>query len=164
MSEPLWIMVAGPYRAPDEDGRARNLAALNLAALQLLRAGHVPVIGVNLALPLIAAGAVTMAQSIRERALVNAALITGFALLFFTGGRATAVGLAAACLLAGLVTWRVGFGLIRHLLVTALIGALLYFVLLRGLPAALGLPGLHEGLLDRASDMRSAERRSCSCT
>ncbi|HEX4994229.1 MAG TPA: DUF4406 domain-containing protein [Methylomirabilota bacterium] len=54
---PMWIMVAGPYRsgAATAEARARNLAELNRAALALFRAGHVPVIGVNLALPLIEA-------------------------------------------------------------------------------------------------------------
>jgi len=51
----MWIMVAGPYRAADETGRRRNLAALNAAAVALLGSGHVPIIGVNLALPMIAA-------------------------------------------------------------------------------------------------------------
>ena len=52
---PMWIMVAGPYRsgAATAEARARNLAELNRAALALFRAGHVPVIGVNLARPLI---------------------------------------------------------------------------------------------------------------
>jgi FMN phosphatase YigB (HAD superfamily) len=56
----MWIMVSGPYRsgAADASERARNLAALNEAALALFRVGHVPIIGVNVALPLIeAAGA-----------------------------------------------------------------------------------------------------------
>ncbi len=53
----MWIMVAGPYRsgAATAEARARNLAELNRAALVLFRAGHVPVIGVNLALPVIEA-------------------------------------------------------------------------------------------------------------
>jgi hypothetical protein len=53
-------MVAGPYRsdAVDAAGRAANLRALNAAALAVFRRGHVPVVGVNLALPIIeAAGA-----------------------------------------------------------------------------------------------------------
>ena len=59
----MWIMVSGPYRsgpagAADAEQRARNLAALNAAALALFRAGHVPIVAVNVALPLIeAAGA-----------------------------------------------------------------------------------------------------------
>ena len=59
----MWIMVSGPYRrtgAADAEQRTRNLAALNEAALALFRAGHVPIVGVNVALPLIeAAGAAT---------------------------------------------------------------------------------------------------------
>jgi len=59
----VWIMVSGPYRASpaspggvaDAEQRARNLAAMNEAALALFRAGHVPIIGVNVALPLIEA-------------------------------------------------------------------------------------------------------------
>ena len=53
----MWIMVCGPYRsgAATAEARARNLAEMNRAALALFRAGHVPVIGVNLALPLIEA-------------------------------------------------------------------------------------------------------------
>ncbi len=56
----LWIMVAGPYRAgaAGPDAMAANLRVLNEAALAVFRRGHVPVIGVNLALPIIeAAGA-----------------------------------------------------------------------------------------------------------
>jgi len=57
---PVWIMVAGPYTAGSSDAgkRAENLRVLNAAAVILFRAGHVPVIGVNMALPMIeAAGA-----------------------------------------------------------------------------------------------------------
>jgi hypothetical protein len=53
----MWIMVAGPYRsgAADATARANNLLALNRAAAALFRMGHVPVIGVNMALPIIEA-------------------------------------------------------------------------------------------------------------
>lgn len=53
----LWVMVAGPYTSggADEETRAANLRALNEAALALLRRGYVPVVGVNMALPVIAA-------------------------------------------------------------------------------------------------------------
>jgi hypothetical protein len=53
----MWIMVAGPYASGDADDalRAERLAAMNRAALALFRLGHVPVIGVNMALPVIAA-------------------------------------------------------------------------------------------------------------
>jgi uncharacterized protein DUF1937 len=53
----MWIMISGPYTAGNADaaGRAANLAAMNRAALALFRAGHTPIIGVNLALPIIEA-------------------------------------------------------------------------------------------------------------
>jgi hypothetical protein len=53
----VWIMVSGPYRSGAANGasRAANLRAMNEVALALFRRGHVPVIGVNLALPLIEA-------------------------------------------------------------------------------------------------------------
>jgi hypothetical protein len=52
----MWIMIAGPYSSNDAtpEGRARNLAALNRVALAVFDRGHVPVIGLNLALPLAA--------------------------------------------------------------------------------------------------------------
>lgn len=55
--EPLWIMVSGPYTsgAKSAANRRRNLAIMNKAAVAVLRKGHVPIIGVNLALPIIAA-------------------------------------------------------------------------------------------------------------
>ena len=53
----MWIMIAGPYRtgARSAEERAHNLRGLNLAAYEVFRRGHVPVIGVNLALPIIEA-------------------------------------------------------------------------------------------------------------
>ena len=53
----MWIMVSGPYRSSGADAaqRAKNLRAMNDAAVSLLRAGHTPVIGVNMALPMIEA-------------------------------------------------------------------------------------------------------------
>ena len=53
----MWIMVSGPYSTgagADDDGDARavNLAALNRAALALVRAGHLPIVGINLARPI----------------------------------------------------------------------------------------------------------------
>lgn len=53
----MWIMVAGPYSSGGADAarRAANLRALNQAALALHRRGHVPVVGVNMALPVIEA-------------------------------------------------------------------------------------------------------------
>ena len=53
----MWIMVAGPYTtgARTEADRATHLRALNAAALQLFRKGHVPIVGVNSALHMLAA-------------------------------------------------------------------------------------------------------------
>lgn len=51
----LVIMVAGPYSAPTPEARAANLRRMNEAAAQLARRGHVPVIGVNAALPVLEA-------------------------------------------------------------------------------------------------------------
>lgn len=53
----MWIMISGPYTsgAADEEARRRNLRVMNDAALLVFRLGHVPIIGVNLALPIIEA-------------------------------------------------------------------------------------------------------------
>jgi hypothetical protein len=51
------ILVAGPYRSGTGDDPARlaeNLRAMEAYALPLFRAGHIPVIGEWLALPLVA--------------------------------------------------------------------------------------------------------------
>ena len=52
---PMIILVAGPYRSGTGDDPARmkaNLRVLEEAALPLFRAGHIPLIGEWLALPL----------------------------------------------------------------------------------------------------------------
>jgi hypothetical protein len=53
----MWIMIAGPYRpeASSQPTRERDLSLLNQAALEIFRKGHVPLIGANMALPVIAA-------------------------------------------------------------------------------------------------------------
>jgi hypothetical protein len=53
----VWIMIAGPYRsgAAGAEQRSVNLRTLNEAAVAVRRAGHVPIIGVNMALPMIEA-------------------------------------------------------------------------------------------------------------
>lgn len=51
----MLIAVAGPYSAPTAEQRKRNLDALNAAAAEVLQRGHVPVIGVNAALPVVEA-------------------------------------------------------------------------------------------------------------
>lgn len=51
----MWIMVAGPYTsgAQNEEERQANLDVMNASALCVFEKGHTPVIGVNLALPII---------------------------------------------------------------------------------------------------------------
>ena len=48
------IGVAGPYSAATAEQRTNNLAAMNIAAAQVLAKGHIPFIGVNMALPILA--------------------------------------------------------------------------------------------------------------
>src|SRR3712207_3983850 len=50
-------MVCGPYSsgAADAETRAANLDVLNRAAVAVFALGHVPVVGVNMALPMVAA-------------------------------------------------------------------------------------------------------------
>ena len=53
---PLLVLVAGPYRSGTGDDPAKleaNVDAMNRAALDAFRAGHVPITGEALALPLI---------------------------------------------------------------------------------------------------------------
>ncbi|MCX4751115.1 DUF4406 domain-containing protein [Kitasatospora sp. NBC_01287] len=53
---PLMILVAGPYRSGTGDDPVKldaNVRAMNQAALALFRAGHLPVTGEALALPLL---------------------------------------------------------------------------------------------------------------
>ena len=51
----MWLMVSGPYTAgaASPEQRRANLRAMNAVAVELFRRGHVPVIGVNMALPMI---------------------------------------------------------------------------------------------------------------
>ena len=53
----MWIMVGGPYGTGVKFAaeRAANLARMNEAGLAVWRKGHVPITGVNLALPIVAA-------------------------------------------------------------------------------------------------------------
>ncbi len=57
MSQPLFILVAGPYRSGtggDPDKIRRNHETMLDAALALFRLGHLPALGESFALPLIA--------------------------------------------------------------------------------------------------------------
>ena len=49
----MLIAIAGPYSADTPDKRQHNLAALNTAAAAVLKLGHIPVVGVNAALPIV---------------------------------------------------------------------------------------------------------------
>lgn len=56
IEQPLMILIAGPYRSGTGDDPVlmeRNLRTLETAALPLYRAGHIPLIGEWLALPLL---------------------------------------------------------------------------------------------------------------
>ena len=68
----LWIMVAGPYRSGSSDPVvwAENLRKLNLAAAAIFEKGHVPIIGVNMALPVIE----TAGQEFYERIMMPLSL------------------------------------------------------------------------------------------
>ncbi len=47
------IGIAGPYSAPTEEERQKNLDAMNEAAAKVLEKGHIPIIGMNAALPIV---------------------------------------------------------------------------------------------------------------
>ncbi|MHB1278200.1 MAG: DUF4406 domain-containing protein [Bacteroidia bacterium] len=49
----MLLAIAGPYSADTEEQRQKNLDALNEAAARVLERGHIPVIGVNAALPVV---------------------------------------------------------------------------------------------------------------
>ncbi len=67
---PMIILVAGPYRSGTGDDPARmaaNLRVLEEAALPLFRAGHIPLIGEWLALPLMnVAGSTAVGDAVYE--------------------------------------------------------------------------------------------------
>ena len=73
----MWIMIAGPYKAgaATPAAQAANLKTLNEAAVALHRAGHVPIIGVNMALPMIDAAGGTSAAYDKLMAPVSLALV-----------------------------------------------------------------------------------------
>jgi len=48
------IGIAGPYSAATEAERQKNLNRMNEAAVLVLKKGHIPLIGVNAALPVVA--------------------------------------------------------------------------------------------------------------
>jgi hypothetical protein len=70
---PLLILIAGPYRSGTGDDPAllaRNLARLEEAAWPLFRAGHVPMIGEWVALPVLrGAGGASVADPVAEQVM-----------------------------------------------------------------------------------------------
>ena len=73
MTSPLMILIAGPYRsgtADDPDLLAANLRALEEAAWPVFRAGHVPMIGEWVALPVMrGAGSTAVGDPVSEQVL-----------------------------------------------------------------------------------------------
>jgi hypothetical protein len=58
-SEAMLILIAGPYRSGTNDDPTlirKNVATMESYALPIFRAGHIPVLGEWLALPLVALG------------------------------------------------------------------------------------------------------------
>ncbi|WP_205472938.1 DUF4406 domain-containing protein [Nocardioides sp. SYSU D00038] len=72
-NRPLLILIAGPYRSgtgDDPDLLAANLRALEAAAWPIFRAGHVPMIGEWVALPVArGAGSTRVGDAASERVL-----------------------------------------------------------------------------------------------
>ena len=77
MPKPLLILIAGPYRSgtgDDPDLMAANLARLEEAAWPVFRAGHVPMIGEWVALPVLrSAGATGVTDPLAEQVMYPAA-------------------------------------------------------------------------------------------
>ena len=73
MTQPLMILIAGPYRSGTDDDPARlaaNLRALEEAAWPIFRAGHVPMIGEWVALPVMrGAGSRGVGDPVSEQVL-----------------------------------------------------------------------------------------------
>jgi hypothetical protein len=68
MTKPMLILIAGPYRSgtgDDPELLARNLARLEEAAWPIFQAGHIPMIGEWVALPVLAgAGGTSIADPV----------------------------------------------------------------------------------------------------
>src|SRR5690349_299475 len=73
MTAPMMILIAGPYRSgtgDDPELLQRNLDRLGEAAWPLFRAGHIPMIGEWVALPVLAsAGVSSIAHPLAEEVL-----------------------------------------------------------------------------------------------
>jgi hypothetical protein len=75
--QPLMILIAGPYRSGtggDPERAVANLARLEEAAWPIFQAGHVPMIGEWVALPVLhSAGATSLDDPLAEQVLYPAA-------------------------------------------------------------------------------------------
>ena len=73
MTRPLLILIAGPYRSGTDDHPDRlaaNLARLETAAWPIFQAGHIPMIGEWVALPVMrGAGSTGVGDAISEQVL-----------------------------------------------------------------------------------------------
>ena len=51
----MWILISGPFRSGSKDPKIwnSNLQKLNRVAYEVFKKGHLPIIGVNMALPLV---------------------------------------------------------------------------------------------------------------
>jgi hypothetical protein len=71
--KPLFILIAGPYRSGtggDPERMAQNLRALEAHALPVYRAGHIPLVGEWVALPVArAAGSREVGDAVSEQFL-----------------------------------------------------------------------------------------------
>lgn len=66
---PLLVLIAGPYRSgtgDDPDKLAANLARLEAAAWPVFAAGHVPMIGEWVALPVLRSAGATLGDELSE--------------------------------------------------------------------------------------------------
>lgn len=110
------------------------------------------------AIPLAALVAIRPDGTRLLRAGARVALATWFALLIFSGGRGTEMGLAIGLGAAAWVSGRHILPGLRQLLFGAASGVLLYLAVYRGLPWLFGLPD-PQSLLDRVRDGNSVFAR-----
>jgi hypothetical protein len=72
MNRPLLVLIAGPYRSgtgDDPDLMASNLARLEQAAWPVFQAGHVPMIGEWVALPVLRSAGSGVTEPLAEQVL-----------------------------------------------------------------------------------------------
>jgi O-antigen ligase len=93
----------------------------------------------SIALPVVAI-ATTIAGSVAMRRCAWFSLVTGFAFLFFLGGRATLCGLTIGWLLCAVCARRTAMPVMRNLLLSAFAGLALYVLLFILAPLVLGMP------------------------